>query len=154
MTGAGVEGLEAEVVAKATWTQALPDWIPRSRARLRGDWRRSRARRAGQRQDRHRQALLLRTRGQSHLRRDGDALRTAILPARPRRPRDKAKVEQTVLIVERWVLGRFRRRIFHSLADVDAALGELMTQLNERQPLSRLCTPPAAGCSRRSIARR
>jgi len=43
-----------------------------------------------------------------------------------------------VLIVERWLLGRLRRRIFHSLADVDAALGELMTQLNERQPLRRL----------------
>ena len=43
-----------------------------------------------------------------------------------------------MLIVERWVLGRLRRRIFHSLADVDAALGELMTQLNERQPLRRL----------------
>jgi len=63
---------------------------------------------------------------------------TAILPARPRRPRDKAKVEQAVLIVERWLIGRLRRRIFHSLADVDAALDELMTQLNDRQPLRRL----------------
>ena len=63
---------------------------------------------------------------------------TAILPARPRKPRDKAKVEQAVLIVERWLLGRLRRRIFRSLADVDAALGELMTQLNERQALRRL----------------
>ncbi|MBK5199632.1 MAG: IS21 family transposase, partial [Methyloceanibacter sp.] len=35
---------------------------------------------------------------------------TAILPARPRRPRDKAKVEQAVLIVERWLLGRLRHR--------------------------------------------
>jgi transposase len=64
--------------------------------------------------------------------------RTVILPARPRKPRDKAKVEQAVLIVERWLLGRLRRRIFHSLADVDAALGELMAQLNERQALRRL----------------
>ena len=50
----------------------------------------------------------------------------------------KAKVEQAVLIVERWLLGRLRRRIFTSLADVDAALGELMTQLNEKQTLRRL----------------
>jgi transposase len=63
---------------------------------------------------------------------------TAILPARPRKPRDKAKVEQAVLIVERWLLGRLRRRIFHSLADIDAALGEFMSQLNEKQPLRRL----------------
>ena len=50
----------------------------------------------------------------------------------------KAKVEQAVLIVERWLLGRLRRRILPSLAEVDAALGELMVQLNERQPLRRL----------------
>jgi transposase len=35
---------------------------------------------------------------------------TAILPARPRRPRDKAKVEAAVLIIERWLLGRLRHR--------------------------------------------
>src|SRR5260221_4871886 len=46
---------------------------------------------------------------------------TAILPARPRRPRDKAKVEQAVLIVERWLLGRMRNRTFYSLAEVNAA---------------------------------
>src|SRR5208337_2473913 len=63
---------------------------------------------------------------------------TAILPARPRKPRDKAKVEQAVLIVERWLLGRLRRRTFTSLADVDAALGELMIQLNDKQTLRRL----------------
>ena len=60
--------------------------------------------------------------------------RTAILPARTRKTRDKAKVEQAVLIVERWLLGWLRRRVFDSLADVDAALGEFMIQLNERQP--------------------
>jgi len=43
-----------------------------------------------------------------------------------------------VLIVERWLLGRLRRRIFASLADVDAALGELMAQLNDKQSLRRL----------------
>ena len=64
--------------------------------------------------------------------------RTAILPARPRKPRDKAKVEQAILIVERWLLGRLKRRIFTGLADVDPALGELMTKLNESQALRRL----------------
>ncbi|MGO3934275.1 IS21 family transposase [Rhodopseudomonas pseudopalustris] len=63
---------------------------------------------------------------------------TAILPARPRRPRDKAKVEQAVLIVERWLLGRLRHRIFYSLADVNAAIAELVTQLNEVCPIRRL----------------
>jgi hypothetical protein len=62
----------------------------------------------------------------------------AVLPARPRRPRDKAKVEQAVLIVERWLLGRLRHRIFFSLADVNAAIAELLTQLNEVRPIRRL----------------
>jgi transposase len=63
---------------------------------------------------------------------------TAILPARPRKPRDKAKVEQAVLIVERWLLGRLRHRIFHSLAEVNAAIADLMHDLNEVRPLRRL----------------
>jgi transposase len=63
---------------------------------------------------------------------------TAILPARPRKPRDKAKVEQAVLIVERWLLGRLRHRIFHSLAEVNAAISDLMHELNEVRPLRRL----------------
>lgn len=63
---------------------------------------------------------------------------TAILPARPRRPRDKAKVEQAVLIVERWLLGRLRHRTFYSLGEVNAAIGELLKHLNEERPIRRL----------------
>ena len=63
---------------------------------------------------------------------------TAILPARPRKPRDKAKVEQAVLIVERWLLGRLRHQTFYSLAEVNAAIGELLTHLNEERPIRRL----------------
>jgi transposase len=60
---------------------------------------------------------------------------TAVLPARPRRPRDKAKVEAAVRIVERWLLGRLRNRRFHSLADVGAAIAELLIWLNEQRVL-------------------
>ena len=63
---------------------------------------------------------------------------TAILPARPRRPRDKAKVEQAVLIVERWLLGRLRNQIFYSLAEVNAAIANLLRRLNEERPIRRL----------------
>jgi len=51
---------------------------------------------------------------------------------------DKAKVEQAVLMVERWLLGRLRHRTFHSLADVNAAIAELLTRLNEERPIRRL----------------
>jgi transposase len=63
---------------------------------------------------------------------------TAILPARPRRPRDKAKVEAAVLIVERWLLGRLRHRIFYSLSEANAAIAELLTYINEVRPIRRL----------------
>lgn len=56
---------------------------------------------------------------------------TAVLPARPRRPRDKAKVEACVGIVERWVLGRLRNRIFTSLAELNAAIAECIADLND-----------------------
>jgi transposase len=57
---------------------------------------------------------------------------TTILPARVRRPRDKAKVETAVLIVERWIVAALRHRTFFSLAELNAAIGELLEQLNRR----------------------
>jgi len=70
---------------------------------------------------------------------------TAILPARPRRPRDKAKVEVAVLIIERWLLGRLRHRRFYSLAELNAAIAELLRRLNEERPIRRL------GVTRRAL---
>jgi|HubBroStandDraft_3_1064219.scaffolds.fasta_scaffold13318_2 transposase len=58
---------------------------------------------------------------------------TALLPARPRKPRDKAKVEAAVRIVERWLLGRLRNRRFYSLAEVNAAIAEMLAALNDRR---------------------
>lgn len=61
----------------------------------------------------------------------------AVLPARPRKPRDKAKVEAGVQIAERWVLARLRNRIFFSLAELNAAIRELVDHLN-RKPFKKL----------------
>jgi len=69
---------------------------------------------------------------------------TAILPARVRRPRDKAKVEVAVLVVERWILARLRHRRFFSLAELNEAMALLVTDLNSR-PMRRL------GVSRRDL---
>jgi transposase len=60
---------------------------------------------------------------------------TAVLPARPRRPRDKAKVEAAVRIVERWLLGRLRNRRVHGLAEVNAAIADLLVWLNDQRVL-------------------
>lgn len=56
----------------------------------------------------------------------------AIVPARVRRPRDKAKVEGGVLIVERWILARLRHQTFFSLAELNRAIAELLHELNAR----------------------
>jgi transposase len=55
-----------------------------------------------------------------------------IVPARAYRPKDKAKVEGHVLIVERWILFRLRRRVFTSLGELNAAIGALLLDLNTR----------------------
>jgi len=57
---------------------------------------------------------------------------TTILPARPRRPRDKSKVEVAVQIVERWILARLRNETFFSLAELNARIRELLLVLNQR----------------------
>jgi transposase len=54
----------------------------------------------------------------------------AVIPARPRKPKDKAKVEAGVLIAERWILARLRHHTFFALAEVNVAVTDLLTQLN------------------------
>ena len=56
----------------------------------------------------------------------------AVLPARPYRPRDKAKVEAGVLIAQRWILAVLRHRTFYSLAELNAAIREYLERLNSR----------------------
>ena len=69
---------------------------------------------------------------------------TAIVPTRVRKPRDKAKVEVAVQVVQRWVLARLRHRQFFSLAELNAAICALIEELNNR-PMRRI------GCSRRVL---
>lgn len=57
---------------------------------------------------------------------------TAVLPARPAKPKDKAKVENAVLIVERWILARLRNQTFFSLAQLNCVIRELIRELNNR----------------------
>ena len=57
---------------------------------------------------------------------------TAILPARPYKPRDKAKVEAAVLLVQRWIIARLRNRRFFSLEELNAAIAEEVACLNAR----------------------
>ncbi len=66
----------------------------------------------------------------------------AVIPARPYKPKDKAKVEVGVQIVERWILARLRHQQFFSLNELNQAIGELLQHLNAR-PFKKL-----PGCRR------
>jgi transposase len=57
----------------------------------------------------------------------------AVVPTRVRKPRDKAKVENGVQNVERWILARLRDHQFLSLADLNQAIWSLLAELNQRE---------------------
>jgi len=58
---------------------------------------------------------------------------TAVLPARPAKPKDKAKVERAVQIAQRWILARLRNETFFTLAALNARISELLEDLNARK---------------------
>jgi hypothetical protein len=72
----------------------------------------------------------------------------AVVPARPGKARDKAKVEVGVQVAQRWILARIRNERFHSLADLNRRIGELCEELNAR-PMKRY-----GGLSRRDLFER
>lgn len=70
-----------------------------------------------------------------------------VIPARAYRPRDKAKVEVSVQVAQRWILARLRNRTFFSLEDLNTAIRELLALLNNR-------TMKHLGASRRELYER
>ena len=57
----------------------------------------------------------------------------AIIPARVRKPKDKAKAEAGVLLVSRWILAALRNQKFFSLEELNAAIAELLVKLNSKK---------------------
>jgi transposase len=127
-----VLGASSYTFAAAAWTQSLPDWIalhvdmlsfmggvPRQIV--------SDNLRAGITRACFYEPLVNRTYADmaSHY-------GTAVIPARPYKPRDKAKVEVGVQVVQRWILARLRNQRFFSLVELNQAIRELIDQLNDR----------------------
>ncbi|MEO9229780.1 MAG: IS21 family transposase [Devosia sp.] len=54
-----------------------------------------------------------------------------VLPARPRRPKDKAKVENAVRFAQSCILGRLRRQTFFSLAEANVAIAGAVQRIND-----------------------
>ncbi len=127
-----VLGASSYTYGEATYTQSLPDWIgshARTFAFLGGAARQtvSDNLRAGVTRACLHEPLVNRT--------YADLARhygTAVVPARPYKPRDKAKVEVGVQVVGRWVMARLRNRRFFALAALNAAIRELLEDLNGR----------------------
>lgn len=127
-----VMGASNYTFAEATWSQGLPDWVGshvRAFKFLGGvpelvipDNLRSGVSRA------HRYEPDINPTYQDMATHYG----VTILPARVRRPKDKAKAENGVLVVERWILAALRHRQFFSLAELNAAISRLLTKLNTR----------------------
>lgn len=72
---------------------------------------------------------------------------TAVVPARPRKPKDKAKVEAAVLLGDRWIVARLRNRRFFGLDELNAAPRPLPDRLNNK-------TSRHLGASRRELFER
>jgi transposase len=62
----------------------------------------------------------------------GEHYGVAIIPARPYRPRDKAKAEVGVQVVQRWIVAALRKQKFFSLDEANQAIAGLLTKLNLR----------------------
>jgi len=58
--------------------------------------------------------------------------KTVVIPARPYKPKDKAKAENAVLVVERWIMARLRHITFFTLADLNQHIRFLLDDLNSR----------------------
>ena len=60
-----------------------------------------------------------------------------VIPARPRKPKDKAKAESAVLIAQRWISARLRDRTFFNVVELNQAIRELRDEFNDR-PMQKL----------------
>jgi len=57
---------------------------------------------------------------------------TTIIPARPKKPKDKPKAEASVLLAQRWILARLRHQTFFTLASLNQSIRFLLDDLNQR----------------------
>lgn len=127
-----VLGASNYTFAEATWSQALPDWLGspvRAFAFLEGVP-------AAVVPDNLKSAVQPPPRYDPDLNPSYQDLArhygVVVLPARVRKPRDKAKVEPGVLVVERWILARLRHRTFFSRAELNRAIAARWPALNQR----------------------
>jgi transposase len=139
-----VLGASSLTYAEATWTQSLPDWT--------GSHTRAFSYFGGVTamivSDNLKSGITKACFYEPNVNRTyqemADHYDTAIVPARPKKPRDKAKVEAGVQVATRWVIAKIRKRTFFSLAELNAAIRDCVEQINNR-------VTRHLGASRRSL---
>lgn len=137
-----VLGASSYTYAEATWSQSLPDWI--------GSHVRAFTFYGGLPEivvpDNLKSAVSKACRYDPDLnptyQQMAEYYGVAVIPARPYKPKDKAKAEVGVQIVERWIMMRLRKLTFYTLASINIAIRSLLDELNQRpfkkKPGSRL----------------
>jgi transposase len=128
----GVLGASSLTYVEATRTQTLPDWIGSNQRMYRFFGGVSRA----QVPDQLRSAVNKPGWVEPGVNRTYEALarhyNTSVFPARPRKPKDKAKAEVGVQVAQRWILACMRNETYFSLAELNARVRELNDILNRR----------------------
>ena len=127
-----VLGASSLTFAEATWTQTLPDWI--------GSHTRAFAFFGGVAamtvSDNLKSGVIKACFYEPAVNRSYAEMAahydTAIVPARPYKPRDKAKVEVGVQVATRWIIAKLRKRQFFSLSELNAAIAIEVAALNAR----------------------
>src|SRR3954451_18102463 len=139
-----VLGASSLTYAEATWTQTLPDWIEAHVRMFRFHGGVTKLivpdnLKSGVHKASFYDPEINRSYGKiaAHY-------EVGILPARPRRPKDKAKVEAGVRFAQSYILGRLRDRTFFSLQEANAAIAAAVERMNS-VPMRRL------GVSRRQV---
>ncbi len=129
----GVLGASNYTYAEATYTQQLPDWLA-SHQRMFAFFGGVSAAVVC---DQLKSGVTLPCRYEPGLQQTYEEFAahagTTILPARPKKPRDKAKIEVAVQVAERWILARLRHETFATLAALNARIRELLDDLNRRR---------------------
>jgi len=150
----GVLGASSYSYAEATWSQDLPDWIGSHIRMVSFFGGVPRAIVPDNLKSGVKKACYYDPEINPTYQNFAEHYGVAILPARIRRPKDKAKVEAGVLLVQRWILARLRNRTFFSLGELNEAIAELLMHLNRRpfkkmagsrQSLFELLDKPALG---------
>lgn len=129
----GVLGASSYTYVEATWSQQLPDWLTSHKRAIEFF--------GGVPQiivpDNLRSGITKPDRYESEINRSYQELAehygTCVIPARVRKPKDKAKAEAGVLLASRWIIAALRNKTFYSLEDLNDAIAVILEKLNNKQ---------------------